>query len=138
MSVATTTSTDAARKRLEKELNNLRPNPLDGCSAHPKDKTFFEWMGTIHGPQASPYAGGIFNLVIHFTQDYPLKPPTVTFTTKIYHPNIDSGSGFVGLNILDKDWSPALTVLHIIQSLSAFLANPDPENAVVPDIAHEY
>jgi len=129
---------DTARKRLEKELDHLRQNPLDGCSANPRDENLFEWTGTIQGPQASPYAGGAFKLVIRFPEDYPLKPPIVTFATKIYHPNIDSGSGFVGLNILNHDWSPSLTVSQVLLSLLIFLANPDPDDAVVPEIAHEY
>ena len=138
MSSAAITAVDAVRKRLEQELNYLRQSPLEGCSAHPKDNDLFEWIGTIKGPEASPYAGGIFHLVFRFPEDYPLKPPTVAFATKIYHPNIESDSGFIGLNILHQDWTPALTVSQILVSLGAFLTNLDPDDAVVPEIAHEY
>ncbi|KAF2129011.1 hypothetical protein P153DRAFT_367297 [Dothidotthia symphoricarpi CBS 119687] len=129
---------DRARKRLEKELDHLRQNSPEGCSAQPMDGNLFEWIGTIEGPQASPYAGRTFNFVIRFPQDYPLQPPTVTSVTKTYHPIIDSRSGFIGLSILSLDWSPVLTVSQVLLSLSTFLANPDPGDAVVPEIAHEY
>ena len=57
----------------------------------------------------SPYSGGVFFLSIHFPTDYPFKPPKVNFTTRIYHPNINS-NGSICLDILRDQWSPALTI----------------------------
>ena len=57
----------------------------------------------------SPYAGGVFFLSIMFPTDYPFKPPKVSFTTKIYHPNINA-NGSICLDILRDQWSPALTI----------------------------
>lgn len=57
----------------------------------------------------SPYQGGVFFLTIHFPTDYPFKPPKVAFTTRIYHPNINS-NGSICLDILRSQWSPALTI----------------------------
>lgn len=57
----------------------------------------------------SPYAGGVFFLSISFPTDYPFKPPKVSFTTKIYHPNINA-NGSICLDILRDQWSPALTI----------------------------
>ena len=51
------------------------------------------------GPPDSPFQGGVFFLTIHFPTDYPFKPPKVAFTTKIYHPNINS-NGSICLDIL--------------------------------------
>lgn len=68
-------------------------------SGHRTDKTQGE----------SPYSGGVFFLSIHFPTDYPFKPPKVNFTTRIYHPNINS-NGSICLDILRDQWSPALTI----------------------------
>jgi ubiquitin-protein ligase len=71
--------------------------------------TQFHWQATIMGPGDSPYSGGVFFLAIHFPTDYPFKPPKVNFTTRIYHPNINS-NGSICLDILRDQWSPALTI----------------------------
>jgi ubiquitin-protein ligase len=79
------------------------------------------WRSTTDGFEQSdsPYSGGVFFLAIHFPTDYPFKPPKVNFTTRIYHPNINS-NGSICLDILRDQWSPALTIskgtshLHVL------------------------
>lgn len=71
----------------------------------------------------SPYAGGVFFLTISFPTDYPFKPPKVSFTTKIYHPNINS-NGSICLDILRDQWSPALTIAKgVLRIASTFTLN---------------
>ena len=80
----------SALARLKIENKKLKNSPPCNCSAGPiDDKDLFKWRGTIMGPSDSPYYGGIFNLEILFTDDYPFKPPKIKFITKIYHPNIN-------------------------------------------------
>ncbi|XP_072492845.1 ubiquitin-conjugating enzyme E2 D4 isoform X1 [Notamacropus eugenii] len=89
------------------------------------------------GPNDSPYQGGVFFLTIHFPTDYPFKPPKVAFTTKIYHPNINS-NGSICLDILRSQWSPALTVSKVLLSICSLLCDPNPDDPLVPEIAHTY
>ncbi|KAL2219109.1 ubiquitin-conjugating enzyme [Thermoascus aurantiacus ATCC 26904] len=111
------------------------------------------------GPGDSPYSGGVFFLAIHFPTDYPFKPPKVNFTTRIYHPNINS-NGSICLDILRDQWSPALTIskgqcapgsvlfcmligslpflLAVLLSICSMLTDPNPDDPLVPEIAHVY
>ncbi|KAF5577828.1 ubiquitin-conjugating enzyme E2 [Fusarium pseudocircinatum] len=85
----------------------------------------------------SPYSGGVFFLAIHFPTDYPFKPPKVNFTTRIYHPNINS-NGSICLDILRDQWSPALTISKVLLSICSMLTDPNPDDPLVPEIAHVY
>lgn len=94
----------------EQRLTYVRyRDPPSSCSAGPLGDDLFHWQATIMGPSESPFQGGVFFLAIHFPTDYPFKPPKVNFTTRIYHPNINS-NGSICLDILRDQWSPALTI----------------------------
>ena len=86
------------------------------------------------GPEESPYNGGVFFLDIHFPADYPFKPPKVSFTTRIYHCNINSNGG-ICLDILKDQWSPALTISKVLLSVCSLLTDPNPDDPLVPEIA---
>lgn len=89
------------------------------------------------GPSNSPYAGGVFFLDIHFSQDYPFKPPKITFRTKIYHCNISS-AGAICLDILKDNWSPALTISKVLLSICSLLTDANPNDPLVANIAQQY
>ena len=56
-----------------------------------------------------------------------MSPPKVLFNTQIYHPNIDM-QGRVCLDILKKNWTPALQIRSVLLSIQALLAEPDPDD----------
>ncbi|XP_070696927.1 ubiquitin-conjugating enzyme E2 D4-like [Pempheris klunzingeri] len=126
-----------ALKRIQKELTDLQKDPPASCSAGPVGDDMFHWQATITGPNDSPYHGGVFFLSVQFPTDYPFKPPKVAFTTKIYHPNINS-NGSICLDILRSQWSPALTVSKVLLSICSLLCDPNPDDPLVPDIADIY
>uniref|UniRef100_T1KGY1 E2 ubiquitin-conjugating enzyme n=2 Tax=Tetranychus urticae TaxID=32264 RepID=T1KGY1_TETUR len=126
-----------ALKRIKKELEDLKRDPPAQCSAGPVGDDLFHWQATIMGPPDSPYQGGVFFLTIHFPTDYPFKPPKVAFTTRIYHPNINS-NGSICLDILRSQWSPALTISKVLLSICSLLCDPNPDDPLVPEIAKVY
>lgn len=115
----------------------MSKDPPAGCSAGPVGDDLFHWQATIMGPQESVYQGGVFFLTIHFPTDYPFKPPKVSFTTRIYHPNINS-NGSICLDILRSQWSPALTISKVLLSICSLLTDPNPDDPLVPEIARIY
>jgi ubiquitin-conjugating enzyme E2 D/E len=125
-------------KRLRSELTKLKNNKIPNISANPiNDHDLYNWTATIKGPEGTPYENGTFHLAMKFSEDYPYNPPYITFKTKIYHPNIDSG-GQICLDILKSAWSPALSISHVLLSISSLIAAPNPDDPLVRTPAHEY
>ena len=121
--------------RIKQELIDLHENPVENCSAGPKsENNIMHWIGTIIGPEDSPYNGGIFNLDIQFSAEYPFKPPKIIFTTPIYHCNIAKNGG-ICLDILKTEWSPSLTISKVLLSICSLLCDANPKDPLVPEIA---
>ncbi|PPD70943.1 hypothetical protein GOBAR_DD32174 [Gossypium barbadense] len=116
--------------------NEICPPKLQAITC-PVAEDMFHWQATIMGPPDSPYAGGVFQVTIHFPPDYPFKPPKVAFRTKVFHPNINS-NGSICLDILKEQWSPALTISKVLLSICSLLTDPNPDDPLVPEIAHMY
>ena len=125
----------ATLKRIRKELEEMQKNPPENCSAGlVNERDPYEWRATIIGPEGSPYQGGIFYLKIHLSADYPFKAPHITFTTKIYHCNVNA-NGSICLDILKDKWSPALTISKALLSICSLIDDPNPNDPLVFEIA---
>jgi len=126
-----------ATKRIARELQSMNQNPPENVSAGPKGDDLYRWTATIVGPKGTPYDGGVFMLDVEFPVDYPFKPPKCTFSTRIYHPNINK-NGSICLDILKDQWSPALTIGAVLLSICSLLNDPNPNDPLVPEIAQQY
>ena len=127
-----------ALRRIRKELDDLKLNPPEGFSTSPvNDRDLFHWQASIMGPRDSPYQGGTFFLNISIPMDYPYKPPKCNFTTRIYHPNINS-NGTISIDILHDDWDPSYTLRKILSTVLLLMIYPNPDYGLVPEIAYQF
>jgi hypothetical protein len=79
-------------KRLTRELTQSSASPLPPYLTHlspVSDDNITHWTATLHGPPSTAYASGRWQLDINVPEEYPLKPPSVRFVTRIAHPNVN-------------------------------------------------
>uniref|UniRef100_A0A804LCM9 UBC core domain-containing protein n=1 Tax=Zea mays TaxID=4577 RepID=A0A804LCM9_MAIZE len=131
-----------ARGRLAEERKAWRKNHPHGFVAKPEslpDGTvnLMIWQCTIPGKQGTDWEGGYFPLTLHFSEDYPSKPPKCKFPQGFFHPNVYP-SGTVCLSILNEDsgWRPAITVKQILVGIQDLLDQPNPADPAQTDGYH--
>lgn len=126
---------------LQKQLKDLCKHPVDGFSAGLVDESnLFEWSVTIIGPPDTLYEGGFFNAIMTFPQNYPNSPPTVRFTSEVWHPNVYTdgkvcisilhppGDDPNGYELASERWTPVHTVESIVLSIISMLSSPNDES----------
>lgn len=127
--------------RVKKELQMLTESPPHGISCYPVSDDITHFEAKILGGDGTPYAGGLFKLEIDLPERYPFEPPKVQFLTPIYHPNIDN-VGRICLDTLKMPpkgaWKPCLNLVTVLTSLQLLLAQPNPDDALMADIASEF
>ncbi|KAJ2779665.1 Ubiquitin-conjugating enzyme E2 7 [Coemansia javaensis] len=138
----------AGSLKLHKELKELSRNANPAFSVGLVDSdNVFEWTITLFGPTETYYEGGMFKAVMKFPANYPYEPPTLRFTSKVWHPNVYE-DGRVCISILhspnedpmgyedvSERWSPAQSVESILVSVIAMLSSPNDESPANVDAA---
>ncbi|KAG5556223.1 hypothetical protein RHGRI_006734 [Rhododendron griersonianum] len=121
-----------ARKRLMRDFKRLQQDPPAGISGAPQDNNIMLWNAVIFGPDDTPWDGGTFKLTLQFSEDYPNKPPTVRFVSRMFHPNIYA-DGSICLDILQNQWSPIYDVAAILTSIQVMVSKGAQENELFMD-----
>ncbi|KAG2319887.1 hypothetical protein Bca52824_013100 [Brassica carinata] len=112
-----------ARKRLMRDFKRLQQDPPAGVIGAPRDNNIMLWDAVIFGPDDSPWDGGTFKLSLQFSEDYPNKPLTVRFVSRMFHPNI-CANGSIFLDILQDQWLPIYDVASILISIQVHILKP--------------
>ncbi|KAK9727265.1 hypothetical protein RND81_05G269600 [Saponaria officinalis] len=136
---------------LQKQLADLLKNPVDGFSAGLLDeKNIFVWNVSIIGPPDTTYEGGFFNATMTFPEDYPNSPPTVKFTSEMWHPNVypdgkvcisilhPPGDDPHGYELATERWTPVHSVESIVVSIISMLSSPNDESPANVDAAIQW
>ena len=124
-------------KRANKDIQNLQKiannTIVDNSNGNIIIKT------KIKGPIDSIYQNGEWELRIELPKEYPYKSPSVGFSTKIYHPNVDYNSGSICLNVLNQTWTPIYNLCHIYNTfIPQLLLYPNPEDPLNTEASKLY
>ncbi|NXT82543.1 UBE2B enzyme, partial [Zapornia atra] len=134
-------------------IRRLQEDPPVGVSGAPSENNIMQWNAVIFGPEGTPFEDGkqltfissvvlkycqcTFKLVIEFSEEYPNKPPTVRFLSKMFHPNVYA-DGSICLDILQNRWSPTYDVSSILTSIQSLLDEPNPNSPANSQAAQLY
>lgn len=131
------------------QLPDLAKNPIDLVSVGlVDDNSVYEWEIMIMGPDGTLYEGGFFKAKLVFPNDFPNMPPTMTFISEMWHPNVYE-DGRVCISILhppgedefnqqesaEERWRPILGVEQILVSVISMLSDPNDESPANLDAA---
>jgi len=111
-------------RRMIKEMEEL---PYHGIHAFPfQDRDRMDKViARIEGPINSPYENGVFYLMVKYsTVNFGWTAPKIRFLTKIFHPAV-SCHGYIAVDILCSQWSPALTIRTVLLSILSLLTDTD-------------
>ncbi|KAL9541840.1 Ubiquitin-conjugating enzyme E2 14 [Mucor bainieri] len=129
---------------------DLQKNPVEGFSAGLVDDNIYEWEILVMGSQDTLYEGGFFKAKLCFPRSYPIDPPTMTFLTEMYHPNVypdgtvcisilhPPGDDKYGYEQASERWSPVHTVETILLSVISMLSSPNDESPANIEAAKQY
>ncbi|KAF2300390.1 hypothetical protein GH714_012853 [Hevea brasiliensis] len=124
---------------LQKQLKDLCKNPVDGFSAGLVMR-IISLNGAL--PLLDPLIRfrGFFNAIMSFPSNYPNSPPTVKFTSEIWHPNVypdglvcisilhPPGDDPNGYELASERWMPIHTVESIVLSIISMISSPNDES----------
>jgi len=144
--------TEYATELLKRQLADLNKNPIDLVSVGLTDESnVYDWEILIMGPDGTLYEGGFFKARLVFPPDFPNMPPTMTFVSDMWHPNVYE-DGKVCISILhppgedemnaqesaDERWRPILGVEQILMSVVSMLSDPNDESPANLDAAVQW
>lgn len=127
-----------AARVLMQELQQLQKERTEGFIVKlVQEDNLFEWEAGIFGPPDTLYQGGYFKACMKFPPGYPFSPPTVHFSTKMWHPNVYA-NGSVCISILhpqtdnqrsgelpSERWNPTQNAYSVLMSIISLLNEPN-------------
>uniref|UniRef100_A0A8R1IAA5 UBC core domain-containing protein n=1 Tax=Caenorhabditis japonica TaxID=281687 RepID=A0A8R1IAA5_CAEJA len=149
MDLRASTSAGALRA-LSLELKNLQSQPVEGFTIDVNEDNLFVWTVGIYGPPTTLYQGGYFKANIKFPSNYPYSPPSMKFTSKVWHPNVYE-NGDLCISILHapvddpqsgelacERWNPTQSVRTILLSVISLLNEPNTSSPANVDASVMY
>lgn len=114
----------AASRRIQKELIAIMKDPHPFINVYVNDDNRYFWKVIFIGPESTPYQNGTWLAYIEFSKEYPFVVPNIRFETPIKHCNINN-YGRICHSILDRNYTPAVSMSLILQCIYGLFLNPD-------------
>lgn len=76
------------------------------------------------GKTGTLWEGGLYRVLIKFSDSYPAAAPECIFTPPIPHPNVWT-TGKICLSIISYGWKPAITVKQILLGIQELMSEPN-------------
>ncbi|KAF2149571.1 hypothetical protein K461DRAFT_281954 [Myriangium duriaei CBS 260.36] len=112
------------KRRIETDMMKLLMSDYEVTLVNDNMQEFYV---RFKGPEETPFAGGCWKVHVELPDQYPYKSPSIGFTNRIFHPNIDELSGSVCLDVINQTWSPMYDMINIFEVfLPQLLRYPNP------------
>lgn len=127
----------AKNKRRDMDVKKLI---MSSYSVHlPDPQCMSDFTVKFHGPKETSYEGGVWNVHVMLPPDYPYKSPSIGFSNRLYHPNVDERSGSVCLDVINQTWSPMFDLVNIFEVfLPQLLRYPNASDPLNSDAASHF
>lgn len=113
--------------RVAKELEDVKNNRLPNVAVDTLGGDLLTWCVNV-APMDGPLSGVIIPLRLHFNEQYPFVPPTVSSLVDMPHPNIVTSLGTIR-NVLCMEhtsaavWDPRSGAASILRQLQSFFGD---------------
>ena len=129
-------------KRIEKDINEIRKHPIKGIGIIQYENDFMKYIVNLQLLNGI-YEGYCLQLLLTFTEYYPVKPPKIlifpnqSFDNSYHHHIFNDAEGFKKfcfdlldndfLNINEKNtgWNPSYSISSLLLQVQNFLSDPD-------------
>jgi ubiquitin-conjugating enzyme E2 M len=121
--------------RLQRDLDELNTSGSVSLSfPDPANLTVFV---VRIGPETGPWKNGKFDFEFSIPGNWPIEPPKVRILTRTWHPNVTE-EGSVCLSLLKENYSPVMTISHVIAGLQFLFQEPCPQSPLNTEAGHMF